>query len=92
MRSDIKAKMHHVAVLDYVVAALESHLTGFLRAVLSLAGDVIREADDFGADESLLEVGVNDARRLRRGAAVPDGPRANFLRPRGEEVSSPSSL
>ena len=74
--------MHDVAVADDVLLALEPHLARLLRALLALAGDEVGEGDDLGADEAVLEVGVDHAGRLgRRGAAdgwsrraLPSGP------------------
>src|ERR1051326_7511275 len=57
--SDIEAKVDDIAVPHHVLASFESHLTGFLRALLALARDVVVVGDDFGADESLLEIGVD---------------------------------
>ncbi len=63
--------MHDVAVLHDVVLAFEPHLAGVARAGLAAAGDVIVVGDGLGADEALLEIGVDDAGRLRRlGAAA----------------------
>ena len=45
-------------------------LAGIARAGLAAAGDIIVVGDGLGADEAVLEIGVDDARRLRRlGAA-----------------------
>ena len=54
--------MHHVAVGDHVVLAFQPHLAGFLGAGLAAVGDVVVIADGLGADEALLEIGV-DRRR-----------------------------
>src|SRR5215831_19074907 len=81
---DIKPEMHDVAVLDDVFAALETHLPMILRAVLAVAGDEVRICDHFGANEPLLEIGVDDARGFRGRVAVMDRPRADFLWPHGE--------
>ena len=40
--------------------------------------------DDLGADEAVLEVGVDHAGRLRRGAAAAHRPGAHFLQAGGE--------
>ena len=74
--------MHDVAIFDDVVAPFEAHLAGFLRALLAFACDVVCVGDHFGADEALFEVGVNDARRLRRGAAPMQRPGTDLLRVR----------
>src|ERR1700694_651414 len=71
-----EAEVHHVAVLDHVLLALEPHLSGVLRARLALERDVVVIRDGLGADEALLEVGVDDARGLRRLGAARDGPGA----------------
>ena len=67
-------------------------LPGLLRAVLALAAEVVGVGDRLGADEALLEIGVDDAGRLRRRGADSDRPRAHFLRPRGEVGLQPEQL
>src|SRR5690606_25801099 len=44
----------------------------------------IVKGDRLGADEALLEIGVDHARRARRPRAFFDGPGARFLRTHGE--------
>src|SRR3954468_14178691 len=78
--SYVEAEVHHVAVLDDVVLALEAHLARFFRALLALAADEIGEGDDLRANEALLEVGMDYARGLRRRVAVMDRPGADLLR------------
>src|SRR3954463_5953859 len=82
--SYVEAEVHHVAVLDDVILALEPHLARFFRALLALAAHEIIEGDDLGTDESLLEVGMDHARGLRRRIAVMDRPGTDLLRPGGE--------
>ena len=60
--SHIEAEMHDVAVVDDVVGAFEAHLAGVLGALLAAVRDEILVGDGLGADEALLEIGV-DARR-----------------------------
>ena len=55
--------------LDDVFLAFQPQLAGFLGALLAFVGDVVVVGDDFGANESLLEIGVNHAGCLRRGRA-----------------------
>ena len=74
--------MHDVAVGDDIVLAFEPHLAGVARAGLAAAGDVIVVGDRLGADEALLEIGVDDAGGLRRLGAAGDGPGARLLRAR----------
>ncbi len=53
-----------------VVLAFEPHLAGVARAGLAAVSDIIVVGDGFGTDEAVLEIGVDDAGRLRRlGAA-----------------------
>src|SRR5579871_3976973 len=82
--SDVEPKVHDVAFADEVVLALEAHLSRIPSARLPAAGDVVVEADDLGADEAALEVGVDHAGRLRRGRTTPDRPGADLLRAGGE--------
>src|SRR5436190_809300 len=58
---------------------------GAARAGLALEGDVVRIGDGLGADEALLEVGVDRAGRLRRARALGHGPGARLLWP-GSEI------
>src|SRR4051812_35423957 len=77
--------MEDVAVLDDILLAFEPHLAGVLGTLLTLAGDEIRIGDGFGADEALLEIGVDDAGRFRRAAAGAQGPGMRLLGADGEE-------
>src|SRR5271168_1624646 len=77
--------MQDVAVAHNVVLALEPELARLARASFALAGDVIFIADRLGPDEALLEVGMDDAGRLRRPRALFDRPGARLLRPDREE-------
>src|SRR5438128_300145 len=83
--SQIKAEMHDVAVLDDVLRAFEPHLARILGALLAVARDEILIGDGLGADEAFLEIGVDDAGRLRRLAAPRNRPGLRFLRADGEE-------
>ena len=61
-----EAEVQHVAVLNGVVLAFEPELARFARARLALVRDVVVIGDRLGADEALLEIGVDDAGGLRR--------------------------
>ena len=63
--SDVEAEVADVAVLDDVVAALQAHPALLLCPLLAAEPDEIVVGDDLGADEAALEIGVDDARRLR---------------------------
>src|SRR5690554_8149440 len=82
--SDIEAEVDHVAILDDVLLALQAPLAGVLRALFAAQGDKVIIGDDLGADEALLEVGVDDPGRLGGGGADLDGPGAHLLHPGGE--------
>ena len=57
-----------------------------------LTGDEVLVGDHLGADEAVLEIRVDDARRLRRGRAGPHGPGAHFLHAGGEIGLQPQQL
>ena len=77
--------MQDVAVADCVIPALELHLAGVLAPLLTAIGDKIIVGLDFGANETLGEVRVNDPRRRDRRSAAVHSPGAGFLFARGEE-------
>src|SRR5215831_19443169 len=74
---------------DDVVLAFEPELSGIARARLAIARDVLVIGDGLGADESLLEIGVDHSGSLRRARAARDRPGAGFLWSRGEERDEP---
>src|SRR4051794_7587196 len=76
----IKPELDHVAVLHDVVLALHARLAA--RPGLGDASGIhqVVEGDDLGLDEALLEVGVDDAGRLRSLRALADGPGARLFR------------
>ena len=76
--------MHHVAVGDHIVLAFEPHLAGIARAGLAAERHIVVVGDGLGADEAALEVGVDDAGRLRRAGAARHGPGPRLLRTGGE--------
>ena len=80
-----EAEMHDVAVLHDIILALEPHLSGIARTGFAAARHVIVVGDGFGADEAALEIGVDDARGLRRLGAAGHRPGARLLRPGSEE-------
>src|SRR5258706_15334265 len=83
-RSVREAEVHHVAVDDDVILALEPEFSRFTRAGFAVTRDVIVIGDRFSADEALLEIGMDDARRLRRAGAARDRPGARLFRAGGE--------
>ena len=59
-------------------------LPASLARLLAAEADEVVIGDGLGADEAALEIGVDDAGRLRRLGAARDGPGAHFLRAGGE--------
>src|SRR5436309_8374581 len=84
VRSRREPEVHHVAILHNVVLAFEAHLAGIARARLAAEHDIIVIGNGFGADEALLEIGVDGARGLRRARAFRHRPGARLLRAGGE--------
>src|ERR1700761_6424143 len=83
--SDIEAEVKDIAVLNDIFGTFEAHLARVLRALLAAIGDEVVIGDGLGADEALLEIGVDHARGLRRLGAVPHRPGMRFFRSDGEE-------
>src|SRR5258708_18158492 len=81
--------MHDVAVGDDIVFAFQPELAGVARAGFAAESDVVGVGDSFGADEALLEVGMDHAGGRRRLGAAMDGPGPRLLGPNreiGDEV------
>jgi hypothetical protein len=76
--------VHHVAVDDDVLLALEAQLAGGLHGGLGLVLLDGLVGHDLGADEAALEVRVDLAGRAGRLGAAADGPGAHFLLAAGE--------
>src|SRR5690348_15080914 len=72
-------EVHHVAVLDDIFLAFQTHLASLLGRHLAAERDEIVVGDGLGADEALLEVGVDGAGRLWSAGTASDGPRAGLL-------------
>src|SRR6478736_7439336 len=64
----------HVAVVHQVVAALEAQRAAIARAGVATSFDERVPADDLGADEALLDVGVDLARGVPGGQPVAQVP------------------
>src|SRR5947209_15727397 len=79
-----KPEMHHVAVGNHVVLAFEPHLAGVARARFAAGRYVVVIGDRLGADEALLEIGMDHTRRLRRLGAGRDRPGARLFWAGGE--------
>jgi hypothetical protein len=77
-------ELDDVAILHDVLLALDARPTLGTSLGYRTGLDEVVEADDLRLDEALLEVGVDDARRLRRLGTLRNGPGARLLRPGGE--------
>src|SRR5690242_20272712 len=64
--SDVEAEMEDVALLDPVLLAFQPQPPRFPGAGFPAVADEVVVADGLGADEALLEVGVDHRRGLRR--------------------------
>ena len=91
-RLDVEADVQHVAVGDDVGLALEP-LCAAPRSLGVRAGiEQVLRRDHLAADEAARDVGVDRRRRLERGLAPPERPRARLLLARGEERDQPERL
>ena len=89
---NIKPKVHNITVLHHIVLALDAHLAGFANGSLRAILDIVVVLDDLGADEALLEIGVDDTGALRRLPAFMVSPCLYFFIRRFTPLSSsPSS-
>ncbi len=70
----------------HIFLAFEAEFAVFARARFAAMRDIIVIGNHFGADKSLLEIGMDDAGGARRTCALPDGPGAGLFRPGGEEM------
>jgi hypothetical protein len=66
-RLNIEPEMHHVPILDDIFLSLQPHPARFLGTLLAFRGDEVVITDDFGADKTLFEIGVDDSGGLGRG-------------------------
>src|SRR3982751_4077182 len=82
--SHIEPKEHDVTVRDDILLPLGARDALLARALPAAVRDELRVRDRLGADEALLEVGVNDARGDGGGVAAVDRPRAHLLLAGGE--------
>src|ERR1700730_9303398 len=64
---DIEPKVHHIALFDHVLLALQPQLARLLGARLPLERNEVIVGNDLRPDEAALEVRMDDAGRLRRG-------------------------
>ena len=77
--------MHHVAIVDDILFAFQTHAPGLLRAVFAVMAYEFVIRDRLRADEALLEVCVDLARGLRRSRTLLRRPGTRFFRALREE-------
>ena len=77
--------MHDVAVLDDIFLTFDSHFSGSSYGRFGLVVHVIVIFDDFCADETLLEVAVDNTCGLRSLVSPVYGPGPAFVGTGGEE-------
>mmetsp|Transcript_2285 Transcript_2285/g.6728 ORF Transcript_2285/g.6728 Transcript_2285/m.6728 type:complete len:208 (-) Transcript_2285:719-1342(-) len=90
--SFISQEVHHVALGHHVVLALGPQLAALLGHLLGPALHVVSVRDRLRADETLLKVGVDHARGLRRLVARADRPRPRLRLAAGEVRAQPQQL
>src|SRR5271170_1657976 len=81
---DVEPKVHHVALAHDVLLALEPQPARLFGAGFALVRHEIVVTDDLGANEPVLEVGVDDTRGLWRSRTDAHRPCAHFLGARSE--------
>src|SRR2546423_11378872 len=69
-RSNIEAKIHHVAVPHDVIATLQARHAALAGGSIGAGGHQVVERGDLGADKAALHVAVDLPGRLRRPGAL----------------------
>src|ERR1700716_85637 len=80
---DVEADVHHVTILDDVVATLEPQLALLTHRRVRAGGDQRLGINDLRPDEAPGEVGMDGRRRVERGLAGAQRPGAHLLLARG---------
>src|SRR5579863_4178936 len=86
---DIETEMHHIGLVHHVFLALEPQPPGLAGPGFAAILYVIAVGDDFGTNETALEIGMNYPGGLGRGTALAHGPGADLLWPGGEVGNQP---
>src|ERR1035437_9171961 len=82
----VEPEVGQVVVLHDVGLRLQPHFAGAFGLGFAARLDEIRIADDFRADEALLDVRVNGAAGFPGRGALPNRPGAVFLAANGQET------
>ena len=90
--SDVETKVHHVALSHDVLLSFEAKSPGLFRTGLALVRHKILVADDFGADEAVLEIRMDDAGRLGAVDPVRTVQALTSLGPAVKKVCRPSNV
>ena len=77
--------MHDIAVLNDIILAFDAHFSGRSDRRLRLILDEVVILDHLGPDKAFFEVGMDDARRLRRLVSPMDCPGPALVGSGGEE-------
>ncbi len=77
--------MHYIAVLHDIVLALDGYLACFATLGLGAQGDIVVVFYHLGTYKASLEVGMDNARRLRGFHPLAESPSTAFLGAGGEE-------
>ena len=83
--SFVEPEVHQVVVLHDILLEFQALLAGALGLGLAAGFDEIGEADDLRANEALLDVRMDGARRFPGGRAFANRPGAVLLAADGEE-------
>lgn len=74
----VMVKLYDIAVLNDVLFSFGSGLTSISCAHASFVGNHVIIADDFGADESFLDIGMDFTCSFLGSGAFRDGPRSGL--------------
>ena len=89
---DVEAEVDDVPVPHHVLLAFDRELPRVAAFRFAAELHVVLPPDDLGLDEALLEVGVDDAGRLRRSRPLDRRPGADLDLAGGEECLQPEEL
>jgi len=86
VKLNVEPEQRHVAVLHDVILAFAAYEPLFLARGDGAEFDERFERDDLRANEPFFKIRMDLARGLRRFGAARDRPRADLLRPGGQEA------
>src|SRR5262245_35905674 len=83
--SHCESEVNDIAVLDDVLLAFQPQLSFVASLAFAAGSDEVVVVNDFGPDESALEVAVDAAGSARRPVAATNGPSLHLVLADGEE-------